>query len=322
MAERYLISGTSGTSGNWRYESLDWIARSLDISSEGIPGILSYSGSFMNYTLNLAEKQDGFWRAEAVQGGIQLPGDDFAYAADDVPFVAYIYRYWEPETTVELRYARRVDGEWLYGVIDDAGGPGGEVSGGTSAVIMRVDSEGNPAVAYRVTEYPRHELRLARWNAHAEGWEIQVVRDNCGSDFNFAFDPQGRACFVYGGDGSTEETEAIHYLRQDDVWEDEIVEEWPAVEVYLHSFKLAYDPLGHPLIASYFYAGEPRIRVWWHSGSAWETAAEFSNAYVCAGITGWSLNLLLATDGTPHITYCRFDNWDDGPKEVVLVNYD
>jgi len=311
----------SGTPGNWESESPP-VGGLLDLNSEGALGFLGAGGSFMNYSLVLLEKNNGSWTSETIATGLTFFLCDFAYADGDVPFVAYIYRNYVPELAVELRYARRVGGEWLHGVIDDAGGPGGEVQ---APIIMRADPEGNPAVAYRAVVDDRKELRLARWSPATEEWEREQVIADLWSQYDLAFDRQGWPCFIFADYGSTTDTLAVYYTSLDGgVLEQEIIEEWPKEEVMnvLSSFNLAHDPVGNPLVVAYI--GDAYSRVWWRDGTAWEAVTDLSGTYFRTGIGGGpnQLSFLVTAAGTPYITFAASHNWDDGPKEVMLVSYE
>jgi len=234
------------------------------------------------------------------------------YSSDDTPFATYLLTYWEPERTDELRCARRISGQWLDGVLDDAGGPGGRVEG---PVVMRLASDGNPSVAYRVSVEDRNELRLAQWNPLSENWAIQVALPHSGDDFDFAFDAQGRPSIAYSGLGSTDDTRAVHYLLKDGgSWSDEIVSEWPRDEASLNLTRLSYDPLGRPLVIS--DNSKSSTYLWWLNEDTWDTYELVTDAYVTQS------RIAVAENGTPYIAYSAYEDWEEGSREVVLVSYD
>ena len=315
---QYLVSGSSG---NWEFENMDWSAWILAASSEGNLGAVRYTGPFLDWTLNLSEKTRGSWDTEMVEAGLSMTGADFAYATGDVPFITYIYRYWEPETTFELHYARRVEGQWLYGVIDDAGGPGGKIQ---APILLRIDMEGNPAVAYRATMDDKTELKLARWLPLTETWATQTVLPSyLIGEFDYSFDRDNTPCFVIDDYYTNPDMEALCYCRLDGgIWERSVVQEWPDEEVSLASLNLEYDPAGNPLVTSYIK--DAQCGVWWANGPQWEKTTDLTGTYFRQGVVGGNkfLNFLMTSDGTPYILYATSHNWVDGPKEVVLARYE
>jgi len=303
---RYLVSGNPG---NWELEEVDCTGytAALELTSQSTPAILSCVGPFMDYDLTFSEKVGGSWQAQAIVEGLELPTGTFAFARDDVPFVAYKFRYWEPEETVDIRFARRVNGQWLHGVLDDAGGPGGYAD----RPIMRLDPDGNPAVAYRVEVGNDpwgnllYEYRLARWNPETEDWDKQVVKPLG----DFRFDPEGRLCLISGGYGSEPDTIALIYARLNgDTWEEDVIEEWPTGEKQPQGYDLAYDALGNPIVA--YDSSGYRLFVAWSNGDNWEVAQVASGS-------GMFADLLVTEKGTPCLVYA-----DDDTKEVILARYE
>ena len=307
---RYLVSGNPG---NWSFEEIDYYG-TLELTSQGAPGILAYVGPFMHYDLTLAEKVGGSWHEDVVQEGLELKQSGFAFTRDDVPFVAYKFRYWEPERTEDIRFARRVNGEWLHGILDDEGGLGAEVPPGP--IVMRVDPEGNPAVAYRVQVEVvpgwvwYDELRLARWNPSTEDWDKQVVLDNSSSVFDLSFDPEGRPAFVYCWYSSESHTRGITYaVLEDGRWEEDIVEEWPTGTGSVWSLHLAYDGLRRPLLA---YTLNSAVNVTWFTRTEWERTEIASSADMDR-----VPELVVDQVSTPYVLYV-----DDDTKEVILARYE
>jgi len=305
---KYLLEGEIG---EWEIVEIPYWG-AFGVSPQGAVGVLFYSGAIFNLDLNFAEKTANTWDTASIESGVFFAASNFIYSGDGTPFALYIFTYWVPERTDELRFARRISSEWLNGVIDDAGGPGGAVQ---QPIIMRVDPYGNPVVAYRAIVDDRKELRLARWNPASGEWNIQVVLPHLGDDFDFAFDAEGHPSFAYSGQGTTEESEAIHFMRKDgELWSDTIVAEWSSDAASLKFTRLAYDPLNQPILVSDNSRGSANL--WWFSGDSWDTCEIESGLYIT------QMHIAVRADGTPFVAYCAHEDWDDSPREVVLVSYE
>ena len=248
--------------GQWYVETVDnegdvgWFT-SLAFDLKWNPMITYFEKN--SNSLKFAWRTDGEWHTEIIeeigaprviryQAGIF---SSLAVNRDGNPIVAYDY-----ESTRDLRFAERVNGEWKIEEVDVYGDVGRHCS-------MALDSTGNPAISY----YDSDNISLKYAIRRGNGWDIQVAEGygirEVGVFSSLAF--------------TSIDIPVIGYF--DESWDDLRFASWngrswvqEAVDVNGHTggySSLALDRFDTPYLACFFWDGGA-LRVWHKGKEKWE----------------------------------------------------
>jgi len=316
LVKGYLYSGHPG---DWEIEEIEY-SRHLAVNSHGEPALMGWYGAFFQQDLCYAQKVNGQWLFEVVEERPFLTRGDFVFAAGDVPFIAYMYQRSEPTVAHELRYARKVDGAWERGLIDEGGEPGSF----SQWIELAADSQGNPAVCYGT----EGKLWLARWNGGEERWDREVVDEPETSDWGVGgfpvlnFDGENRPAIAYENVFVSEFSEIpkecllVYAVREGGGWSKEVIASCTRPQSAAEPYKpwgLAHDPLGEPVLLYLNDSLDTRYTIIWRKGVAWEEMALPGRFYE----KKYCRRLSFTSAGTPYILIVGGDD-----KEVMLGCYE
>ncbi len=206
----------------------------------------------------------------------------------------------------EVRYARRVDGQWSIEVVDDRGNP-------FKATSLAFTAQGDPLISYFAKD--EQDLRLARRDHDGERWTVEIVdaRGDVGSYTSLCLDREGRPLISYY-DESHQDLKFARWTGTS--WELEVVDS--EGQVGLHC-SLSLDAAGRPAIAYFDLTNEALKLARW-KGEAWELEVVDD-----VGTVGQRCSLEFDAQGRPALSYfgngaLQFAWWSGAAWEFLTVD--